>query len=430
MEFTKNPTANIFNFPTAVIRYFICLTLLLTLLSGNVIEAQTSGRQAIPNVYLDCQRCNFNYIRSNIEFVNYVRDQDDANIYLRITDSRTSGGREYTLHFRGIEPFSSRNDTLYYTTRDTDSSDEERSGLVRYIKIGLVPFAAKTTALDNLNVFYDAPDEFDDETVEIVDPWRGWVFDINLRTWLNGQETDLNFGLHTGLYAERITDRLKIRTRIRGDINRRRLDLTDETVNVVRDWGEYWGLYSYSLGDHAAIGLYTRVNFHRPGNIKLNIEASPAIEYNFFPYGEYQERRFIVRYRITPSYRNYYEETVFFRFSEKLLHHHLHTRLRYDQPWGRIDMSINALNYFHDLAINRIDFNPSMNIRIRRGLSVSLSGRYRIINDQLATPAGEISDQDRLTGQISQPTSFDYSISVGLSYTFGSIYNNVVNPRF
>ena len=27
-------------------------------------------------------------------------------------------------------------------------------------------------------------------------------------------------------------------------------------------------------------------------------------------------------------------------------------------------------------------------------------------------------------------TSYRYDISVGLSYTFGSIYNNVVNPRF
>jgi hypothetical protein len=413
-----------------VIRHLICLTLFLVLLSCNVIEAQTSSRHAIPNVYLDCQRCDFNYIRTNIEFVNYVRDQDDANIYLRITDSRTSGGREYTLHFRGIEPFSTRNDTLYYITRDTDSSDEERAGLVRYIKIGLVPFAAQTTALDNLNVLYEAPAEIEEVSDEVDDPWKGWVFDINFRTWLNGEETETNFGFHTGLYAERITDRLKVRTRLRGDINRRRLELSDETITVVRDWGEYWGLYAYSLGDHAALGLYTRANFHRPSNIKLNLEASPAIEYNFFPYGEYQERRFIVRYRITPSYRTYYEETVFFKFSEQLLHHHLHTRIRYDQPWGRIDMSINALNFFHDLAINRIDFNPSLNIRIRRGLSVSLSGRYRIINDQLATPAGEISDQDRLTGQVSQPTSFDYRISVGLSYTFGSIYNNVVNPRF
>lgn len=407
----------------------IILFLLILLLSVEISQSQSSDRAPVPDVYLDCQRCDFNYIRTNIEFVNYVRDQDDANIYLRITDSRTAGGREYTLNFRGIEPFSDRDDTLRFTSRDTDSSDEERAGLTRMIKIGLVPFALKTRAIDNLTILYDAPEEID-EPEEVTDPWRGWVFDVNLRTWMNGESSETNFGFHTGLYAERITRRTKISARVRGDIQRRTLDLTDRTVNVNRDWGEYWGLYALSLGDQAAIGLFTRFNFHRPNNVKLNIEASPAFEYNFFPYGEYQERRFIIRYRITPSHRRYYEETIFFQTSETLLEQNLHTRLRFDRPWGRIDFIVNASNFFHDTAINSIEFNPSFNVRIMRGLSVSLSGRYRLINDQLAIPAGDISDEDRLTGQVQQPTSFDYRISVGLSYTFGSIYNNVVNPRF
>jgi len=422
--------ANPLKATTKVFYKFSCFIILTSLLSADIIEAQSAVRQSIPNVYLDCQRCNFNYVRTNIGFVNYVRDQDDADIYLRITDARTSGGREYTLHFRGIQPFSSRSDTLTYRTRDTDSSDEERAGLVRYIKIGLVPFAAKTSALENMNVFYEAPEETDEEEVEFTDPWNGWVFDVNLRTWLNGEESETNFGFHTGLYAERITDRFKIMGRIRGDINRRQLDLSDRTITVVRDWGEYWGLAAYSLTDHISIGFYSRVNFHRPNNIKLNIEASPAIEYNFFPYGEYQERRILIRYRITPGFRRYYNETIFFEESQFLFHQNLHTRLRYDQPWGRIDVSVNASNFFHDTAINRLEFNPSLNVRIIRGLSVNLSGRYRIINDQISLPLGEISDEDRLTGQVQQPTSFDYRISVGLSYTFGSIYSNVVNPRF
>lgn len=395
---------------------------------SGIALAQSSDSSPIPNVYLDCQRCDFNYIRTNIDFVNYVRDQDDADIYLRITDLRTAGGREYTLQFRGTGTFTTQSDTLTYRSRDTDSNDEERSGLARYIKIGLVPFASQTTAIENLNVFYTAPTE--DETPEVIDPWNGWVFDINLRTWLNGEDTEQNFGLHTGFWAERITDRLKIEGRVRGDLSRRRLDLTDGTVNVNRDWGEYRGLVAWSLTDHVALGLYSRVNFSRTNNIKLNIESSPAIEFNYFPYGEYQERRIVLRYRVTPSYQSYFSETVFEKFSENLLHQSLNTQVRYDQPWGRIDVSVNASNYFHDTAINRLEFWPSLNIRIIRGLSVNLSGRYRIINDQITQPLGDITDEERLTGQIQQPTSFDYRISFGLTYTFGSIYNTVVNPVF
>jgi len=412
----------------SIFRLLPLLLLLSLAFASRTADAQTSGRHAIPNVYLDCQRCDFNYVRTNIDFVNYVRDQDDADIYLRITDLRTAGGREYTLNFRGLRFFSQRNDTLTYRSRDTDSNDEERAGLVRFIKIGLVPFASQTSAIDNMNILYTAPEVT--EAIETEDPWNGWVFDINLRTWINGEETERNFGLHTGLYAERITDRLKIRGRIRGDLSRRRLDLTDRTVLVNRDWGEYWGLAAWSLTDHIALGLYSRANFHRPNNIKLNLEVSPAIEFNYFPYGEYQERRIIIRYRITPSYRSYFAETVFQKFDEALIHQNLNTQVRYDQPWGRIDVSVNATNYFHDTQINRLEFWPSLNIRIIRGLSVSLSGHYRIINDQIAQPLGNITDEERLTGQISQPTSFDYRVSFGLNYTFGSIYNTVVNPIF
>ena len=69
------------------------------------------------------------------------------------------------------------------------------------------------------------------------------------------------------------------------------------------------------------------------------------------------------------------------------MNHELSTRLRYDQRWGRIDIRMSGMHYFHDTSINRFEVNPSFNIRIIRGLSVSLSGRYRIINDQLSLEA-------------------------------------------
>ncbi|MEX2368427.1 MAG: hypothetical protein WD510_02885 [Balneolaceae bacterium] len=408
---------------------YLLLTALLTVCIDSV-QAQTDQRQPIPNVYLDCQRCNFSYIRTNISMVNYVRDQDDADIYLRITDARTGSGREYTLDFRGIPPFSTRRDTLIYVSPSTDSSDEERAELARYIKIGLVPFVTHTIAMRNLNILYEPPDEGIEAEEEIEDPWNSWVFDVSVRSSLSGKETENNFGLYSGFFAERITEDWKIRTRVRGEINRRSIELSEGTSHINRDWGEYWGLYAYSINDHASVGLYSRVNFSRTGNINFNIEASPAIEYNFFPYGEYQERRFLLRYHITPSYTNYFETTVFLKDSEFILQQVLSTRLRYDQPWGRIDISVSGSNYFHDTSINRLEFNPSFNIRIIRGLSVSISGRYRLINDQISLPAGDISDEDRLTGARQQATSYDYSVSFGLSYTFGSIYSNIVNSRF
>jgi hypothetical protein len=411
----------------------ISAVLLLLFLSYEIAEAQSTSRLApIPNVYLDCGACDVNYIRTNITFVNYVRDQDDADIYLHITDQRTGGGgREYTLVFRGLRDFSTRADTLRYVSSSTDSGDERRMGLNRYIKIGLVPYVSRTVAIRDLDIFYDRPADAPEEDEELHDPWRGWVFDINVRSWLNGESTQRNLGFYSGFFAEWITDQWKITTRVRGEINRRRVELADGRIGRSnRDWGEYWGLYAYSISDHASVGLYTRTNYSRNNNIQSNFEASPAFEYNFFPYGEYQERRFLIRYRITPSYTSYYERTVLGQDAEFLLHQNLFVNLRYDRPWGRVDISLSGSNYFHDVSLNQLNFNPSFNIRIVRGLSVNFSGRYRIINDQISLPGAAQGDECFALGNCQRPTSYDYSVSFGLNYTFGSIYNNIVNPRF
>ncbi len=397
-------------------------------------QAQSGSGSSIPSVYLDCSSCDFNYIRTNITFVNYVRDQDDADIYLDISDQRTGGGgREFTLVFSEIDNPDAQPDTLRYTSSSSDTGDERRIGLNRYIKVGLIPYVNQTVAMRSLDVFYEAPDEDDDSDDGADDPWDGWIFDVNIRSNISGQDTETNFGLYNAFEAERVTPTWKLRGRVRGGIRRRTIELTDETLNVNRDWGEYRGMAGYSLSSHSTLALFSRVNFSRTSNIALNTYLAPGIEYNFFPYEEYQQRRFIVQYQLNPIYRRYYNTTIFLKDEEMIMSQQLSTRLRYDQRWGRIDIRISGKHFFHDTSINRLEFNPSFNIRIIRGLSVNLSGRYRIINDQLSLELPtdvDPNDPSSILSGIQRPASYDYSVSFGLSYTFGSIYNNVVNPRF
>ncbi|TVR19813.1 MAG: hypothetical protein EA391_00145, partial [Balneolaceae bacterium] len=200
------------------------------LLSAEVVFAQGSRLQPIPNVYLDCTSCDVNYIRTNITFVNYVRDQDDASIYLRINDQRTAGGgREFILIFSELRVQDARSDTLRYVSSSTDSHDERRIGLNRFIKIGLVPFVSNTVAINSLNVIYDEPADRDPDEDEIDDPWDNWVFDVDVRSNMWGQEGEFNFGLYSGFEAERTTHTWKIRSRVRGEIRRRNVELTDRT---------------------------------------------------------------------------------------------------------------------------------------------------------------------------------------------------------
>jgi len=48
----------------------------------------------------------------------------------------------------------------------------------------------------------------------------------------------------------------------------------------------------------------------------------------------------------------------------------------------------------------------------------------------LSLPKGGASLEEVLLRRKMLETSYTYYFSIGLSYTFGSIYSNVVNPRF
>ena len=70
------------------------------------------------------------------------------------------------------------------------------------------------------------------------------------------------------------------------------------------------------------------------------------------------------------------------------------------------------------------------NVRLFKGFSVNVHGNYSWIRDQLHLEAGNLSDEQILLRQRQLATSYRWFTSFGISYRFGSIFNNVVNPRF
>jgi hypothetical protein len=57
-------------------------------------------------------------------------------------------------------------------------------------------------------------------------------------------------------------------------------------------------------------------------------------------------------------------------------------------------------------------------------------GSISYIHDQLSLSAGGASQEEILLHRQELETQYRYWGSMGISYTFGSIYNNIVNPRF
>ncbi len=36
-------------------------------------------------VYLDCEYCNLDYIKENVQYINYVRDRKEAELHILFT---------------------------------------------------------------------------------------------------------------------------------------------------------------------------------------------------------------------------------------------------------------------------------------------------------------------------------------------------------
>ena len=90
-----------------------------------------------------------------------------------------------------------------------------------------------------------------------------------------------------------------------------------------------------------------------------------------------------------------------------------------------------ATAFLHDPTnLYNLSFGGRLSIRIARGLEWNIGGDISRIRDQIYIPLAELSDEDILLGRRQLPTNSSLSINTGFSFTFGSIYNNVVNNRF
>ena len=94
------------------------------------------------------------------------------------------------------------------------------------------------------------------------------------------------------------------------------------------------------------------------------------------------------------------------------------------------NMSVFGSQYLHNLSYNSYGVGGFVDLRIAKGLAFNIGGNYSRVNDQLSLRRGQLSDNQVIARQQQLATNFRYFINFGLSYTFGSIFNSVVNPRF
>ena len=117
-------------------------------------QAAPAPNSATLNVFLHCNTsCDTDFFRTEITYVNWVRDRAVSDIHILITGQSTGGGgSEFTLAFIGLRGQSGLADTLCFVAPQRNTPDITRRGMTRIINLGLVRFLARTTIADRLNL--------------------------------------------------------------------------------------------------------------------------------------------------------------------------------------------------------------------------------------------------------------------------------------
>jgi hypothetical protein len=409
-------------------------TLILIILFGSVpVFSQDQNenlenlREAAPRVFLDCNRCDRDFFREEITYVNFVRDRIDSDVHILITDQGTgSGGREYTFAFIGLGDFESVNHTLVFASGPTDTRDEIRKGQLDILEKGLFPFILETPLVQFMDV--DFKRTLNPTAVE--DPWKFWVFSISADGRFRGESSQKSRSMDLNVSANKVTPDIKIRLGISADFDNREYDYEDELITSKQSEKDFSGMVVKSINDHWSVGGWVEAESSTYGNVNLHLTVAPAIEYSIFPYSESTRRQLFLRYRAGWNSIDYIEETIFNKMSETLMNESLTVGLALREPWGNISASLEGSHYFNDFKKNRIEMASSIDVRVYKGLSVEVRGRYDLIRDQLNLPLEDATLDEVLLQRKELATDFDYSLSLGFRYTFGSVFSNVVNPRF
>lgn len=382
-------------------------------------------------VYFDCNFCDMDYFRSNVRYVNYVRDRKAAQVHILTTSQRTgSGGREYTFNFIGQLEFEGQDDSISAIARADATSDERREIQVKFLQLGLMRYVAQTPMVDFISVDY-TNDSDSTETEEVVDKWDYWVFRLSGRGWFDGQEAYQSSSLGGSISANRITEKWKFENW--GNYNYSESTYKLDSVTSIFNFNEnfFWESSAVrAINSHWSVGGEFSANSSTYSNTNFRYGVSPAIEYNIFDYADFTTKQ--IRLKYTVGYRNvqYVDTTIFNKLQENLFTHRLSLSAEFIQKWGSISMSSSASQYLHDTSLRNLSIRGNVSWRIVKGLSLNFGGSIDFIQDQIALPKGGASEVEILTQQRQLATQYSYYGNAGISYTFGSIYNNIVNPRF
>ena len=228
--------------------FFFCFTISISAYSQN---------NSI-KLFLKCS-CDSNYIRDQINYIDYVRDQEDANIILEVYGDPNGNRGKYSIYFIGKNNFIGMDDKLSFESHPKMTNDEIRSGLKDKIQRGILKYLVKTTDINDLNISITKPEsKISDSDSLIVDKWKNWIFEISASGYYEKESSRKVNDFNGRFEVNRYTEDWRIETTLR--FFKRIEEFLSETNNF-KSSRVYKGAYGKIVRSISAVS-YTHLRAH------------------------------------------------------------------------------------------------------------------------------------------------------------------------
>ena len=383
-------------------------------------------------VYLDCWGCDDDFLQREMSYIDFFRDAKSANLHIIVKGERgSSGGKIVTFRFIGVEEFEDVDNTLVLDVPANTSEASERKLYLEILKKGVYAYIIRTKANDVVSLSYS---ENETEKKEIEqDKWNNWAFETSIGGYFSGEESYSNSNSYVSLSANRITAESKFTSSFYINSSISKYKFENEPDVTVENKSKYANMtYVKSRGEHFSIGAkanYSQATFM---NYDGSYKFSPCVEYNLFPYSESSEHRLSLLYGISANHNDYTDTTVYLKTSENFASHLFELTYNNSQTWGSFSFSINGNQILdkEDLRKYNVRISSRTNWNITKGLSLNYSAYINFDRAQIHLPLNGATYEEIILRQKELESNYFYYMYFGISYTFGSMKNNVVNPRF
>ncbi len=391
--------------------------------------AADSAPRTLLRAFLDCRgNCDRDFIVTELTWVDWMRERLDADIHVQVLSIATgSGGNRFDVVGVGQGAFAGRADTITFVTDANDPSDAVRRQMLRAIGQLLIAPASRGAAGRYLSVTWAPPPG----TRLARDRGDFWVFRATALGAFNHSARTRFENLIGSVTADRTTPAWKVRSGLDVSYLETRVQLIG-AGDAVLSQRVFLGdiLVARSRGAHWSFGGAASVTKNESQNLAQATRVAGVVEWDLFPYDEFQRRRLTVLYTAGVRSSRYDALSLYGTTEETNPLHSLDATFNTRQLWGDARVSVQGEQYLDALAFYRASLNSAVSINFGRHLSLNVSLGALRDRAQRSLPGGDASPPLVLYRQQQIFTDYRLFGQLGISYRFGAIYNAIVNPRF